>query len=85
MVLATQHIHSLPPDIRGAVMANARTKVVFQTTADDAYLFARDFGRQVSEEDFTKLGDFEVIARLMTSEGVSNPVTGVTRPSVERC
>ncbi|MBP2322630.1 energy-coupling factor transporter ATP-binding protein EcfA2 [Kibdelosporangium banguiense] len=83
-VLATQNVNDLPPDIRGAVMANARTKVVFQTAAGDAFLFARDFGRQVSDEDFTKLGDFEVIARLMTPEGVSNPVTGLTLPPRKR-
>ena len=41
---------------------------------------AREFGRQVDDNDFLNLGPFEVIARIATSAGVSPPVTGVTLP-----
>jgi hypothetical protein len=58
-------------------------KVVFQTAADEAKDFARQFGRSVSEEDFTNLARYEVLMRLATSDGVSSPVTGVTLPPVE--
>jgi hypothetical protein len=36
MVLAHQHLDQLPEHIRSSVLANARSKVVFQTTYDDA-------------------------------------------------
>jgi hypothetical protein len=75
-----QHLNQLPPELRAAVMANARSKMIFQTTADDARSLSREFGRQVSEEDFLNLGKYEVLMKLMGSDGVSSPVTGVTYP-----
>jgi hypothetical protein len=81
---AHQDLGQLPVDLRQAVLANARSKVVFQTAADDARTFAREFGRTVSEEDFLHLGQFEVLMRLATSDGVSQPVTGVTKPPLPK-
>jgi hypothetical protein len=78
MVLAHQHLDQLTERIRPAVMANARSKVVFETTYDDARIFAREFGKSVSAEDFMNLGRYEVLARFATSEGVSAPVSAVT-------
>jgi hypothetical protein len=77
---AHQDLGQLPVELRQAVLANARSKVVFQCAADDARAFAREFGRSVSDEDFMRLGRFEVLLRLATSEGVSEPVTGITNP-----
>ena len=51
----------------------------FQTSSDDARLFAREFGRSVEDHDFMHLGPYEVILRLATRDGVSAPVTGVTQ------
>jgi hypothetical protein len=70
---AHQDLGQLPVDLRQAVLANARSKVVFQTAADDAHSFAREFGRSVSDEDFLNLGEFEVLMRLATKEGISQP------------
>jgi hypothetical protein len=78
LVLAHQHLDQLPSSLRSAVLANARSKVVFQTTADDAQVLAREFGRTVTDEDFLSLGQFEVLCKLVTGEGVSAPVSGVT-------
>jgi type IV secretory pathway TraG/TraD family ATPase VirD4 len=47
MVLAHQHLDQLTERVRPAVMANARSKVVFQTTYDDVRVFARV--RQIRE------------------------------------
>lgn len=80
MVLAHQHLDQLPAAIRSAVLANARSKVVFQATADDARVLAREFGKVVSEDDFLHLAQYEVLCRLATAEGVSPPVSGVTMP-----
>ena len=83
MVLAHQHLDQLPDSIRSAVLANARSKVVFQTTFDDARVLAREFGRAVSDEDFMNLGAYEVLCRFATAEGISAPVSGVTLPPLE--
>lgn len=80
MVLAHQHLDQLPREMRAAVMANARSKVIFQTTRDDAYAFSREFGTSVTENDFINLGAHEVVTRLVTGDGVSPPMTGRTAP-----
>lgn len=80
MVLAHQHLGQLPMELRSAVMANARSKVCFQLSADDAMSFTREFGRSVDREDFMNLGAYEVICRLAAGANVSQPVTGITRP-----
>src|SRR5258708_3047674 len=84
MVLAHQHLDQLPAAIRSAVLANARSKVVFQSAADDARAFAHRFGRTVTEDDFMSLDQYEVLCRLATPEGVSQPVSGHTLPPPER-
>jgi hypothetical protein len=69
MVLAHQHLDQLPDHIRSAALANARSKVVFQTTFDDARVFAREFGRAVSEEDFMNLGRTRCCAGSLARRG----------------
>lgn len=80
LTLAHQHLSQLPADLRSAVLSNARSKIVFQTTAEDARTFVREFGNQVDDNDFLHLGPYEVIARIATAGGVSPPVTGLTLP-----
>jgi hypothetical protein len=80
MVLAHQHLGQLSTDMRGAIMANTRSKLVFQTSADDARAMAREFGDAVKDDDFMHLGKHEAIARVSTSDGVSPPFTLVTNP-----
>ncbi|WP_181009163.1 type IV secretory system conjugative DNA transfer family protein [Streptomyces sp. SM11] len=83
MTVAHQHIGQLTRDLQESTKNNARTTVVFQTSADEAGHFARQFGRSVTADDFLNLGRFEVLMRIATSEGVSSPVTGKTLPPVE--
>lgn len=80
LTLAHQHLGQLPPELRSAVMANAKSKVAFALSADDAMSFARDFGRMVTADDFMNLDAYEVICRIAADGSVSQPVTGLTRP-----
>jgi hypothetical protein len=80
LAVAHQNLGQLPPELREAILANAHSKVVFQTAADDARAFAREFGRQVDDQDFLSLGKYEVLLKLAAADGVSQPVTGVARP-----
>ncbi|WP_405861060.1 type IV secretory system conjugative DNA transfer family protein [Streptomyces sp. NBC_01515] len=83
MTVAHQHLGQLTRELQDATQNNARSTVVFQTSADEARSFARQFGRSVTEEDFMNQRRFEVLMRLATSDGVSSPVTGVTLPPVD--
>jgi uncharacterized protein DUF87 len=78
MTLAHQHLNQLPTELRAAVSANARSKIVFQTSAADAAGFAREFGTSVTDKDFMHLGKYEVLARVATGDGVSSPLTMTT-------
>ncbi|MEU8630463.1 type IV secretory system conjugative DNA transfer family protein [Streptomyces sp. NPDC048669] len=83
MTVAHQFLGQLTRELQDATQNNARSTVVFQTSADEARSFIRQFGRSVQEDDFINLRQYEVLMRLSTSEGVSTPVTGVTLPPVE--
>lgn len=75
MTLAHQYLSQLPRELAEAVSANARTKIVFQTSASDAKTFASEFGSSVTTDDFTNLGQYEAIARISTGLGISPPLT----------
>jgi hypothetical protein len=82
MVLAHQDLDQLSK-VRGleqAVLANARSKVVFQTSARDARVMQREFGRLVDEDDFINLRAYEAIVRVATGDGVSAPISITTEP-----
>ncbi|MEC3978145.1 type IV secretory system conjugative DNA transfer family protein [Amycolatopsis sp. H20-H5] len=82
LVLAHQDLDQLSK-VRGleqAVLANARSKLVFQTSARDARVMQREFGRLVDEDDFINLGAHEALARIATTDGVSAPITLVANP-----
>ncbi|WP_405970886.1 hypothetical protein OG496_12340 [Streptomyces sp. NBC_00988] len=83
VTVAHQFLGQLPRELQEATQNNARSTVVFQTSADESRDFARFFGRSVSDEDFMNLGRFEVLCRFATTDGVSSPVTGVTLPPVD--
>jgi hypothetical protein len=80
MVLAHQHLGQLPTEAQHAVMANARSKVVFQLPAGDARLIARELGGVLTDDDLQGLGAYEVAAQLFAA-GTTQPVaTATTRP-----
>lgn len=79
MVLAHQHTGQLKTDLRDAVLANARTKIIFQTSSTDARIMAAELGSLVKPEDLLNLGKREAIARVATPSGVSQPFTMRTK------
>jgi hypothetical protein len=67
--LAHQHLGQLPSDLRAAVMANARSKVAFQLSSDDARTFAA--GRpELEAVDFQNLPPFAAYASLLSDNQV---------------
>lgn len=77
--LAHQHLGQLPAELRQAVLANARSKVVFQTGAADAGAIAREFGPLVAPADLQGLGAYEVLTQLVAGAEVAPPATATTR------
>lgn len=80
LVLATQNVGTLPPRLRHGVLANARTKVAFAASADDATILAREFQPHLTADDLRHLGPYEVALSIATGSTVAAPTTGVALP-----
>lgn len=78
--VAHQNLGQLSAELRAAVLANLRSKLVMQTTADDARTFAREFAPHLQPADFQGLGPFEAYAAVSTGAAVAPPASIRTRP-----
>jgi hypothetical protein len=79
LTLAHQHLAQLTPQMRSAVLANARSQVCFQLASEDALAFARAT-RDLEAEDFQRLGRYEVYLRLVAGGEVTGFASGRTLP-----
>jgi Type IV secretory system Conjugative DNA transfer len=80
LALAHQHLDQLGDEARHAVLANTRSRVVFQLPAGDARVMAREMGTILSADDLQGLGSFEVACQLFAAGTTQAPATGKTRP-----
>lgn len=78
LTLAHQHLGQLPGKLREDVLANARSRVIFQTAASDAQRLGREVAPSLTPADLQNLGPYEVVATLLTGGQVAPPVTGRT-------
>jgi hypothetical protein len=65
MILATQYLSVLDPQIRDAVLGNVGTLITFRVGAADAGALARELGDPVTVEDLTGLRHYDVFLRLL--------------------
>jgi energy-coupling factor transporter ATP-binding protein EcfA2 len=79
LTLAHQHLDQLGDEARHAVLANTRSRVVFQLPAGDAQVMAREMGTILSADDLQGLGAFEVACQLFAAGTTQAPATGKTR------
>ena len=82
MVLAHQHLAQLPRDLREAVSANARTKVFFSMSPEDAHALSRHVAPELTEHDLSHLGAFQAGARLVVGGEETPAFTLRTRPGL---
>jgi hypothetical protein len=80
MTLAHQHLDQLSDEARHAVLANARSRVMFQLPAADARIMARELGTVLTVDDLQGLGAYEVACQLFAAGTTQAPATGQTRP-----
>jgi Type IV secretion-system coupling protein DNA-binding domain len=83
LTLAHQHLGQLPPLVRTAVLANARSKVVFQTAAADAQTLAREFAPHLAATDLQSLGPYEAVVAAAAGNRVLPPASMATLPPCE--
>jgi hypothetical protein len=81
MTLAHQHLGQLPKELREAVSANARTKVWFSMSPEDAHALERHVTPNLTEHDLAHLGAFTAAARLVVDGEETPAFTLTTRPA----
>jgi len=82
LVGALQHIGQVRPDLRAALMSEARSKIIFQAAADDAVVLARHLPG-VEPADLLGLSARHALAAVVAGSRVAAPVTIATAPPPE--
>lgn len=75
--LAHQHLGQLPKDLKAGVMANARSRVAFSLSRDDARTIAALSQGELAPEDYQSLPRYHAYASLL--------VSGETQPPFSLC
>jgi hypothetical protein len=79
--LAHQHLGQLPRELHDALSANARTKVYFTCSPEDARALERHVQPQLSAYDLSHLGAWQAAVRLV-ADGSERPACTIhTRPA----
>ncbi|WP_238783037.1 type IV secretory system conjugative DNA transfer family protein [Streptomyces monomycini] len=63
LTLAHQYLSQLPHDLEEAISTNARTKVFFNVSPEDAHRLARHTLPRLNEYDLSHLGRFQAVVR----------------------
>jgi hypothetical protein len=80
LCLAHQHLAQLDRDLRQAIAANARTKVYFQISAEDAAALERDVRPELAAHDLAHLGRHTAAIRLCHGGETGPAFTLATEP-----
>lgn len=83
MVLAHQHLAQLPSELRSGVLSNARSRICFQLSHEDALVMSRS-SKILSPSDFENLSRYNVYARLVANGQVLPWVSGKTLEPIEQ-
>ncbi len=80
LLLAHQHLAQLPRDLREGISANARNKVFFNASPEDATSLERHTLPTLAAHDLAHLGPYQAAAHLLTGGAESAAFTLTTRP-----
>ncbi len=80
MTLAHQHLGQLPRELREGISTNARSKIFFNASPEDARELARHTAPRLSDHDLAHLGAYHAAARLVLNGEEAQPFTLRTLP-----
>ncbi len=80
MTLAHQHLGQLGRDLHDVISANARNKIFFTTSPEDARELARHTTPRLGEHDLAHLAGYHAAARLLVHGAEAAPFTLTTTP-----
>ncbi|CAM3404279.1 helicase HerA domain-containing protein [Kibdelosporangium persicum] len=80
MTLAHQHLGQLPRELREGMSTNARSKIFFNASPEDARELSRHTAPRLSDHDLAHLGVFHAAVRLVLNGEEAQPFTMRTQP-----
>ncbi|WP_233438645.1 helicase HerA domain-containing protein [Actinokineospora spheciospongiae] len=80
MTLAHQHLGQLPRELREGMSTNARSKIFFNASPEDARELSRHTAPRLSEHDLAHLGVYHTAVRLVLNGEEAQPFTMLTQP-----
>ncbi len=80
LALAHQHLAQLPRDLREGISANARNKVFFNASPEDAHALERHTLPTLAAHDLAHLGPYQAAAHLLADGSDTSAFTLTTRP-----
>jgi Type IV secretion-system coupling protein DNA-binding domain len=80
MVLAHQHLSQLGPELQDGVSANARSKILFTCSPEDARRLERHVAPRLAAHDLAHLDGYQAAARLLVGNRRTPAFTLRTRP-----
>ncbi|NRQ37689.1 type VI secretion protein, partial [Nonomuraea sp. NN258] len=83
LVIAHQHLAQLPRELRQAVSSDARNKIYFSLSPEDAHAMGQHFQPHLTPHDLANLDAFQAAARLVLRSAETPPFTLRTRPLPE--
>lgn len=81
MVLAHQHLGQLRGELRTALSANARNKVFFSMSPEDAKSLERHFLPELAASDLVRIGGYRIAGRIVVNGKDSPAFTAATHPA----
>ena len=79
MTLAHQYLRQLPRELEEGISANARTKVFFNASPEDARHLARHTEPRLTAHDLSNLDAFHVVVRPVVNGAEAPPFTALTQ------
>jgi hypothetical protein len=80
ITLAHQHLGQLSRDLREGISTNARNKIFYTASPEDARELARHTTPRLSDHDLAHLGAYHAAARLVLCGEQTEPFTMITSP-----
>jgi hypothetical protein len=78
--VAHQHLDQLSPNLKAAVLANARSRVVFRPAEGDARALAGVLGKPVTPDELDRLAAYHAVARVLVDAAPSTAFEVATPP-----
>lgn len=78
LTLANQYIAQIPEEVQKAIFGNCGSMISFVMGAEDAQVFAKEYGDQYTPEDLVSLERHQIINKLSIDNIVSKPFPALT-------